>query len=1042
MGVINKIVNKIKSQDIKITTTSITINNTIYPLKTFILFDETFYLSKYPDVKDAKIEPLLHYLKHGSKEGRLPHPLFDPNYYRKKNLNNNFDIEPLIHYSENKNKYLNTHPLFEAEFYADKIGDPIGDQTLLEHFLTSGYQKEISPTPHFDFKFYKENNKDIGELNPLLHYILHGESEGRWPNFFFSPQQHQIKDLVEFNNEKELPNRSKLSFYAEKKPDKKLGNKDFFHNLKLLDKKKPTIICFTHEATRTGAPLIILKIGKQLKEYFDCNIINISGFDGNILNEFEAVGPTYLFNKWNPGEPYETTLEASMLCTELQKYKPLAALVNSAESRCIIYHLKNNGIPSISLIHEMGYLYPVGLFKPISDHSERVIFPSNIVHQFADENYHFPIEKVLKRGQGLLKEEFLKIDIPKAKKDLRKELGLPKDAFIVLSCGTLTKRKAPDLFTHTAFQVLKENTNNIYFVWLGGRHPMIKDDFYWMYKDIQIKKLDKKILFIGAKDNPELYFAGSDVFFMTSRADPFPCVTHEAMAVKLPILGFKDAGGFAEALEDNCGVLVEYADVKAAADQILNWYNEPKSHLQMGENARNKVINQYNYIDYTLAIAKEITKLPTVVEKEPKHLKILETSIKNVQSERKIKKMPVKKAKIIFTLSSWEVSGVNTYVEYLASGLNKLNMDAEILFTTNHNKYLSKKLMPKVPYSFLGPQSSEFQKIWHLLEKRLTNEKEVVFFPNCDYVASALSPKLPNSVATLGVLHSDDTEHYEHAYRLGRYWNKIISVSSAIEENLLEINPIFKERSTVIYHGINADKDLKMPAKNKTLTMLYAGRIVEYQKKISDFVPIIEKLTNADPELDFQFMFLGDGPDFASFKKSMEKYEKLQKVKVLGRVSIDDVYKYLSQSHAFVLVSQFEGFPMSLLEAMSLYCIPILTDIESGVREIIKHNENGLVSPIGDADKFVDNILSIYKDEQLRDKLGKAAFKTIFDNKLTVMDMAERYAQMIDEVLFEIRNEKYERPKPLTFNSLSGDIFLPPFMQRIPQGYDKDGRII
>jgi len=58
------------------------------------------------------------------------------------------------------------------------------------------------------------------------------------------------------------------------------------------------------------------------------------------------------------------------------------------------------------------------------------------------------------------------------------------------------------------------------------------------------------------------------------------------------------------------------------------------------------------------------------------------------------------------------------------------------------------------------------------------------------------------------------------------------------------------------------------------------------------------------------------------------------------------------------------------------------------------------------------------------------------------MDMAERYAQMIDEVLFEIRNEKYERPKPLTFNSLSGDIFLPPFMQRIPQGYDKDGRII
>lgn len=1042
MGVIDKIFTKLKPNKIKITSTNVQINNKTYDINVFSLFNEEFYLNKYPDIKEANINPLGHYLEHGSKEGRLPNPLFDPNYYRKKNLNNSFEIEPLIHYHENKDKYLDTHPLFEAEFYADKIGESIEDQTLLEHFLTIGYKNDISPTPHFDFKYYKQNNQDIGDMNPLLHYILHGESEGRWPNFTFSPQQHQIKDLIEYENPNDIPNRSKLSFFAEKDPSKKLGNKDFFHNLKLLDKAKPTVICFTHEATRTGAPLIILKIGKQLKEYFDCNIINISGFTGNILNEFEAVGPTYLFHKWNPGEPYETTLEAAMLCTELQKYKPLAALVNSAESRCIIYHLKNNDIPSICLVHEMGNLYPERLFKPIADHSEKIIFPSDIVHQLADENYHFPIEKVLKRGQGLLNEKFLKIDIPKAKKELRKELGLPKDAFIVLSCGTLTKRKAPDLFTQTAFQALKENNDNIYFVWLGGRHPMVQDDFYWMYQDIKVKKLDKKILFIGAKDNPELYFAGSDVFFMTSRADPFPCVTHEAMAVKLPILGFKDAGGFAEALEDNCGVLVEYADIKAAADQILQWYNQPKSHLQMGENARKKVIDKYNYIDYTLDIAKEIVKLPTVVKNNATSLKTFETSIKVVETKRTTKKMPVKKAKVIFTLSSWEVSGVNTYVEYLATGLNKLNMDAEILFTTNHNKYLSKKLMPKVPYSFLGPESSEFSKIWHLLNKRLSSEKEVVFFPNCDYVASALSPKLPNSVATIGVLHSDDTEHYEHAYRLGRYWNKIISVSSAIEENLLKINPAFKERSTVIYHGINADKNLKMPTKNKTLTLLYAGRIVEYQKRISDFIPIIEKLNNIEPEIDFQFIFLGDGPDFAAFKNNMQKYEKLKKVKVLGRVSIDEVYKYLEQSHAFVLVSQFEGFPMSLLESLSVYCIPILTDIESGVREIIRHNENGLVSPIGDSDGFVENILSIYKDESLRKKLGHAAFNTLFEHKLTVMDMAERYAEMIDEVLFEIRNNKYERPKPLTFNSLSGDIFLPPFMQRIPQGYDKDGKII
>lgn len=1042
MGVFNKIFDKIAKKDVKITANQVSINNKKYPLDYFKLFDPNFYLIKYPDIKEAGTNPLKHYLKHGSKEGRLPNPLFDPSYYRKKNLNNSFDIEPLIHYAENKHKFLDTHPLFEAEYYADKIEDQLNGQSLLEHFLTKGYKKDISPTPHFDFKFYRKKNKDIGQANALFHYILHGENEGRWPNSYFSPEQHNVKDLVDLTPGKNSSSKNKLSLFAEKDISKKLGNPTFFNNLKLLDKAKPNIICFSHEATRTGAPLIILKLGQQLKDYFDCNIINIIGFDGDILNDFEAVGPTYLFNDWNPGEPYETTLEASTLCTELQKYKPLAALVNSAESRCIIYHLKNNNIPSISLVHEMGFVYPPGSFKPIADHSEKIIFPSDIVHQLADENYHFPIEKVLKRGQGLLKEEVLETDIVDARKELRKELGLPEDAFIVLSCGTLTLRKAPDLFTNTAFQVLKENIDNIYFIWLGGRHPMVLDDFYWMYKDIEIKNLNNKILFVGAKDNPELYFGGSDVFFMTSRADPFPCVIHEAMAVKLPILGFKDAGGFAEALEDNCGKLVEYADVKAAADKIIDWYNNPEAHKKMGENARNKVINKYNYVDYTLDIAKEVIQLPSSIKSKNPLLKTLESSITKIEEKRNTKKTLTKKPRAIFTLASWEVSGVNTFVENLVTGLNKLNIDAEILFTTNHHKYLGKKLMPKTKYGFLGAESSDFSKIWKLLENRLTKASETIFFPNHDYISSAISAKLPNKVATIGVLHSDDTEHYEHAYRLGRYWNKIVSVSKTIEKKLLQINPAFKNKSQVIYYGINAEKDLPKPVKSTKLTLVYTGRIVEYQKRISDFLPIIEKLANHSPAIDFEFLFIGDGPDCDAFESSVEKFIKTNKVKMLGRVPMDTVYKNLSKSHAFVLTSDFEGLPLSLLEAMSLHCIPILTDIKSGIGEIISHQKNGLISPIGDAEKFVQNITAIYNDKKLMDKLSQAAYNTIFENKLTTTDMADQYAQLIDEALFEIKNKKYVRPKPLTFNSLSGEIFLPPFMQKIPQGYDNDGNIV
>ena len=46
------------------------------------IFDATYYLAANPDVRAAKINPLKHYLAHGIREGRKPHPLFQPDYYQ------------------------------------------------------------------------------------------------------------------------------------------------------------------------------------------------------------------------------------------------------------------------------------------------------------------------------------------------------------------------------------------------------------------------------------------------------------------------------------------------------------------------------------------------------------------------------------------------------------------------------------------------------------------------------------------------------------------------------------------------------------------------------------------------------------------------------------------------------------------------------------------------------------------------------------------------------------------------------------------------
>ena len=74
-------------------------------IKQLDLFNDEFYLKKYPSVKNSKLSPLNHYLYHGYKEHKQPGPLFDNNYY----LKNNPDVKqsgenPLVHYVLNGKK--------------------------------------------------------------------------------------------------------------------------------------------------------------------------------------------------------------------------------------------------------------------------------------------------------------------------------------------------------------------------------------------------------------------------------------------------------------------------------------------------------------------------------------------------------------------------------------------------------------------------------------------------------------------------------------------------------------------------------------------------------------------------------------------------------------------------------------------------------------------------------------------------------------------------------------------------------------------------
>jgi hypothetical protein len=130
-------------------------------------FHGEWYCRMYPDVSEAALDPVRHYIRFGFSEGRWPSPLFDTRYY----LRSNEDvlqsgINPLYHFiSHGLVESRNPNAIFDIRFYRAATG--IGqDVDPIAHYCSSALDDLSDPSESF-------SNRDFMERNPLLDYAEH-----------------------------------------------------------------------------------------------------------------------------------------------------------------------------------------------------------------------------------------------------------------------------------------------------------------------------------------------------------------------------------------------------------------------------------------------------------------------------------------------------------------------------------------------------------------------------------------------------------------------------------------------------------------------------------------------------------------------------------------------------------------------------------------------------------------------------------------------------------------------------------------------------
>ena len=397
--------------------------------------------------------------------------------------------------------------------------------------------------------------------------------------------------------------------------------------------------------------------------------------------------------------------------------------------------------------------------------------------------------------------------------------------------------------------------------------------------------------------------------------------------------------------------------------------------------------------------------------------------------------------RIVVVCSDWGLSGVNSAVEAVGRELRSRDWDLELLFTRDaafvEESAGSRKCLPELPHRFLDRRGgSGVEVMWQRLIAELNDAGPCIVLIAYDFFGNSVVPALTNDVGVVMWAQADDGDYYEQAYRLGRYCNAIVCVSSQIREQVDSIHPGIGERAHVIHNTSVSDADVlpRQARRSDRLRIVYTGRLVQYQKRVLDFVTLADELEALG--LDFTIDLVGDSPPAhdqaaALLPRRAARHVERGSMRVLGRLSRAEVLGELRTGDFFVLLSDFEGLPLSLIEAMAAGCVPVIAAMQSGISEVLVPGENGMIVGGRDYGHWARTIRDLWLDEARVAAMAESAQQTVRES-FTLERIADQFDALFSVVAEEIATG-YERPPALTWGPRRapfGDVLPPPTMYR------------
>lgn len=370
---------------------------------------------------------------------------------------------------------------------------------------------------------------------------------------------------------------------------------------------RDTILVVSHEASRTGAPILALNLVQRLMERYNVVVLLLGA--GELRANFYRTGAMVTTAGHLRIAPALARFLVNRLCRNV-RFK--FALVNSVESAVILPALRKNSVRTVTLIHEFAsYTRPRRVFEDALKWSDELVFSTKLtwesaLHEYPDltgRSAHIVPQGrcvVPPRNESMEQYNNERIHISR----LMRSKASENDSVIILGAGSVILRKGVDKFIECAAHVVRAHSGRkCRFIWIGNGFSPDTDIGYSVYLADQIHRAELQgyVSFIEETAAIEAAYEEADLFLLSSRLDPLPNVAIDALGMGVPVLCFDKATGIADFLNENglgdyC--IAEYLDSSDMAKKILALVASPILRSQIGDRSREASMAYFDMASY------------------------------------------------------------------------------------------------------------------------------------------------------------------------------------------------------------------------------------------------------------------------------------------------------------------------------------------------------------------------------------------------------------------------------------------------------------